>query len=93
MPITQGIFLPGKPERIPANLQEGCVPAKGSMSKIEVNHKKNNGWLSLNFAMASTMRIAQITVDNHELWLYEVDGEYIRKFYPPSHHTDLPHHH
>lgn len=47
------------------------------MSKIEVDAKKNNGWLSLNFAMASTMRIAQISVDNHELWLYEIDGEYV----------------
>lgn len=71
--------MPGKPEKIPHGLWEGCVATKGSMSKIDVDAKKNNGWLSLNFIMASTMRIAQISIDNHELWLYEVDGEYIGK--------------
>jgi hypothetical protein len=77
--LTEGQFLPGKPELIPYGLQEGCVPANGSMSVIEVDARANNGWVSVNLAMASTLRIGKFSIDRHELWLYEVDGNYVGK--------------
>lgn len=77
MEITEGPFLPGKPENIPPGLQSGCVAANGSMSTIEVDPKSHGGWVSINIVMASTLRIAEFSIDKHELWLYEVDGEYV----------------
>lgn len=79
MELTQGPFLPGRPDLIPPGLQSGCKAVNGSMSTITVDPNANGKWVSLNFAMASTLRIAKISIDRHELWLYEVDGNYVGK--------------
>ncbi|KAL6854709.1 hypothetical protein ACO1O0_005834 [Amphichorda felina] len=75
--ITEGPFLPGKPENIPPGLQSGCNPADGGMSYIKVDQRKRSGWVSINFVMASTLRIAKLSIDNHDMWIYEIDGQYV----------------
>jgi len=48
------------------------------MSIITVNPADK--WFSLNVVMASTMRASFVAIDNHEMWVYEVDGGYVGKF-------------
>ncbi|UNI24279.1 hypothetical protein JDV02_010038 [Purpureocillium takamizusanense] len=75
--ITEGPFLPGKPETIPPGLESGCQPAEGGMPYFKVNQHARSGWVSINFIMASTLRIGKVSVDNHDMWLYEIDGQFI----------------
>lgn len=54
---------------------EGCVAANGSMETIHVDAKY--GWASLNIVMAATTKGIAFSIDEHDLWLYEVDGQYV----------------
>jgi hypothetical protein len=47
------------------------------MSVVTADPNANEQWISLNFVMASTLRIGRISIDNHQLWLYEIDGVYV----------------
>ncbi len=75
----EGPFLPGKPEKIPAHLQEGCVAATGSNETIEVD--ASDGWASFNIVMAATMKAIVFSIDQHDLWLYEMDGTFFNLFF------------
>lgn len=71
-----------RPDLIPPRVQEGCVASRHENATIVVDPSRNNGWVSMHIVAAAT--IAQITfsVDSHEFWLYEIDGNYVnpRKF-------------
>ncbi|KAH8199586.1 hypothetical protein TruAng_006236 [Truncatella angustata] len=73
---TEGPFLPGKPEAIPDHMWKDCIPAKGENATISVDAK--DGWASLNIVMASTMKAVVFSIDEHDLWLYEVDGHFVQ---------------
>ena len=60
---------------IPPGLQSHCVPSNGSTEVIEVDAA--DGWVSLNFVMAATFMSITFSVDEHEMWLYEADGQFI----------------
>ncbi|OAK94567.1 multicopper oxidase [Phaeosphaeriaceae sp. SRC1lsM3a] len=78
VPSTEGPwFDKGNVSAIPAGMQEGCVASKGQKEIIEVNAHKNGGWLSLNFVMAATFMAATVSIDEHDMWLFEVDGHYV----------------
>ncbi|GKT72168.1 conidial pigment biosynthesis oxidase arb2 brown2 [Colletotrichum tofieldiae] len=65
MKSTQGPYLrAGKPEAIPLHLQHGCVPSEAQ-------------WASLNFIGGATFKTTVFSVDEHDMWVYEVDGSYI----------------
>ncbi|KAB5536176.1 multicopper oxidase-domain-containing protein [Coniochaeta sp. 2T2.1] len=76
MKSTQGPYLrDGRPESIPLHLQQGCVPSEGKKEVIEVDPA--NEWVSLNFIGAATFKTIVFSIDEHEMWVYEVDGSYI----------------
>ncbi|KAF3403687.1 Laccase abr2 [Penicillium rolfsii] len=76
MKSTEGPYLSqGRPEKIPLHLQKGCVPAAGDQEVIHVDPK--NRWASLNFIGAATFKTTIFTVDEHPMWVYEVDGHRI----------------
>ena len=75
MPSTEGPFLPGNQSAIPPELQEGCVATKGATEVLEVDAE--SVWVSLNLVMAATFMAATVSVDKHDMWLYEVDGHYV----------------
>lgn len=76
MKSTEGAFLAaGKPETIPLHLQKGCVPATGERAIVEVDPATE--WVSLNFVGAATFKTIIFSIDEHQMWVYEVDGEYI----------------
>ncbi|KAH7360649.1 laccase-1 [Rhexocercosporidium sp. MPI-PUGE-AT-0058] len=63
---------------IPFGMQEGCVAAnntKDPMSIIKVDPADK--WVSVNVVMASTLRVSTFSIDNHYMWIYEMDGAYI----------------
>jgi FtsP/CotA-like multicopper oxidase with cupredoxin domain len=73
---TQGPYIVEvTPEKIPPGLQIGCVPSNGSTPIIEVDAKDR--WVSLNFVMAATFMSITFSVDEHDMWLYEVDGHFV----------------
>jgi hypothetical protein len=56
-------------------MQEGCSPSWGSEEIIEVDAKDR--WVSINWIGASTFKTIQPSIDEHDMWIYEVDGHYI----------------
>ncbi|KAL7898769.1 multicopper oxidase domain-containing protein [Trichoderma sp. SZMC 28014] len=66
-----------RPDLIPPRVQEGCVPSKHENASIIVDPKKNNGWVSMHVVAAATIAQIAFSIDDHEFWLYEVDGNYV----------------
>ncbi|KAJ9272789.1 hypothetical protein DTO212C5_1050 [Paecilomyces variotii] len=76
VPSTEGPWLAdGNVSAIPPGLQEGCVPYSGPTEVIEVSPADR--WASVNWIGGSTFKTLQPTIDEHEMWIYEVDGHYI----------------
>jgi hypothetical protein len=63
------------PENVPLHLQKGCVAAQGDHEVIDVD--PGEGWASLNFVDASTLKATVFTIAEHPMWVYEVDGHFI----------------
>jgi FtsP/CotA-like multicopper oxidase with cupredoxin domain len=57
-------------------MQEGCVPSQGEGELIEVNADEEK-WVSLNFVGAATFKTIIFSIDDHPMWVYEVDGHFI----------------
>ncbi|KAL9613430.1 MAG: hypothetical protein Q9167_002028 [Letrouitia subvulpina] len=73
---TEGVFLKDKNvDAIPPGLWSGCLPSTGSTEIITVNPSKK--WVSLNWIMAATFREIIFGIDEHDMWIYEIDGQYI----------------
>src|SRR5881398_3084098 len=76
MRSTEGPYLgQGRPETIPLHLQKGCVPATGDQEVIHVD--ATSKWASLNFIGAATFKTIIFSIDEHPMWVYEVDGHRI----------------
>lgn len=60
------------PEKVPYHPQSGCLPATGSNATIDVDPA--DGWVSLNFIGAMSWKQVLPSIDEHPMWLYEVDG-------------------
>lgn len=72
---TQGNFPPTYPDRIPAGLKSGCTPTTGLHEIIEVD--PSEGWVSLKFISAASLKALSFSIDEHPMWVYEVDGSYV----------------
>ncbi|KAF2093011.1 hypothetical protein NA57DRAFT_69387 [Rhizodiscina lignyota] len=64
------------PERIPPHLQSGCVPSPGRNATIEVDPTAR--WVSLNFIGAMASKQIYFSIDEHPMWVYEVDGHWVQ---------------
>nr|A0A4Y6F0M8.1 RecName: Full=Laccase ustL; AltName: Full=Ustilaginoidins biosynthesis cluster protein L; Flags: Precursor [Ustilaginoidea virens]QDF21479.1 laccase [Ustilaginoidea virens] len=64
------------PEKIPAHIQSGCVPSAGSNYTVEVDPA--DGWVSMNFIAAASNKQVDFSIDEHPMWIYEVDGNYVQ---------------
>ncbi|KAJ6445404.1 conidial pigment biosynthesis oxidase Arb2/brown2 [Purpureocillium lavendulum] len=69
-----------RPELIPPHMVDGCVPSAHRNATFIVDPADR--WVSLNFISAATTAQFVFTVDDHDFWVYEVDGNYVnpRKF-------------
>ncbi|KAK3174762.1 hypothetical protein OEA41_002008 [Lepraria neglecta] len=73
--LTQGDFTT-QDSNLPAGLYSGCTPSNGSIEIIEVD--ASNGWASINFISAMSLKSPVVSIDEHPMWVYAVDGHYIQ---------------
>lgn len=60
---------------VPLGLQTGCVESKGSREVFHVDPEQE--WVSFNFIAATAIKTLKISIDEHPMWIYEVDGRWI----------------
>jgi hypothetical protein len=72
---TQGNFSPTYESKIPEGLNSGCSPSTGLYEVIEAD--LNAGWISLKFISASSLKALMFSIDEHLMYIYEVDGSYV----------------
>ncbi|KAE8150101.1 multicopper oxidase-domain-containing protein [Aspergillus avenaceus] len=71
---TQGDFYKDV-SKLPPGLESGCIPTAGTHEVIEVDPRDE--WASLKFISATWLKYLMASVDEHPMWIYEVDGHYI----------------
>ena len=72
---TEGDFNNTNPSAIPAGMWSGCVPTNGSMDLIQVD--ASSEWANLHFISAASEKALTVSIDQHPMWIYAVDGSYI----------------
>ncbi|GMG03889.1 unnamed protein product [Aspergillus oryzae var. brunneus] len=72
---VQGSWPNQKPDAVPSSMHNNCTPSDGGVPIIEVDAK--DGWASLNFIGAQAQKGTTFSVDNHPMWIYEVDGQFV----------------
>lgn len=60
---------------VPFGLQEGCIPSTGPTEVFKVHPRSE--WASFNFIAGTSLKTLRISIDEHPMWVYEVDGHYI----------------
>lgn len=63
------------PDNVPAGLNSGCEPSDGPEYEFMVDASQN--WASFNFISAAGIKALVASIDEHPLYVYEVDGRYI----------------
>ncbi|KAI1830098.1 hypothetical protein DTO013E5_7654 [Penicillium roqueforti] len=61
---------------VPASMFYECHATEAAEEVIEVD--PFNGWASLNFIGSASVSTPIVSINNHSLWVYEVDGLYIK---------------
>lgn len=56
-------------------LNSGCTPTVGLHEIIEVDPQV--GWVSMKFISAAALKALMFSIDEHPMYIYEVDGSYI----------------
>jgi FtsP/CotA-like multicopper oxidase with cupredoxin domain len=64
----------GNPDLMPAGIFEGCTATTGRRETISA---KSNKWIALDIIGANNFVLAVFSIDEHDMWVYAVDGEYI----------------
>lgn len=74
MPVVQGDWE-HHPALLPGGLNSGCIPSEGPMTGFTVDPKAK--WASFNFISAAGLKALVVSIDEHPMYVYEVDGRYI----------------
>jgi FtsP/CotA-like multicopper oxidase with cupredoxin domain len=61
--------------KVPKHMQWECRPSSGSNYTVEVDPA--DGWASFNFIGTASNKQILFSIDEHLMWLYEVDGGYV----------------
>ncbi|KAE8383443.1 Cupredoxin [Aspergillus bertholletiae] len=72
---VQGGWPNQNPSAVPSSMHNNCTPSDGGVPVIKVNAQ--DGWASLNFIGAQAQKGTTFSVDNHTMWIYEVDGQFV----------------
>ncbi|KAE8452253.1 hypothetical protein EG329_000953 [Mollisiaceae sp. DMI_Dod_QoI] len=73
-PLAQTSF-PHNLSVIPPGLFYGCNATSTPGAIIEVD--PHQGWVSMNFISTASLQEMVVSIDNHPMWLYAVDGRYV----------------
>ncbi|KAL2367389.1 conidial pigment biosynthesis oxidase Arb2/brown2, variant 2 [Blastomyces gilchristii SLH14081] len=74
LPSVVGDF-PFDPEKVPEDLYYNCQPNEGQREILTVD--PDDDWVSLNFISSSTIARFMLSIDEHKMWIYAIDGHYI----------------
>jgi FtsP/CotA-like multicopper oxidase with cupredoxin domain len=74
--LGQGDFADTSYYLVPPGLQTGCKATKGSKESFKVDASQK--WIALHFIGALSLKIGTVSIDEHPMWIYAVDGQYIR---------------
>ncbi|PQE05161.1 Multicopper oxidase type 2 protein [Rutstroemia sp. NJR-2017a BVV2] len=74
-PVLQGMNYTAK-GAVPPSLFDECTATDAKEEIINVDPL--NGWASLNFIGSASVSALTVSINNHSLWVYEVDGLYIK---------------
>jgi len=70
--------FPTFPEKIPADVLEQCKPTNGPQETIEVKKgKETAAYIAIDVIGALSLITGVCSIDEHEPWVYAVDGEFI----------------
>ncbi|KAB8079104.1 multicopper oxidase-domain-containing protein [Aspergillus leporis] len=72
---VQGSWPKQNPSAVPESMHSKCTPSDGGVPVIEVDAE--DGWASLNFIGGQAQKGTTFSVDNHPMWIYEVDGQFV----------------
>lgn len=78
LPLTNTFaqtLFPHDLSAVPPGVFSGCNATNSAGSTIEVD--PHNGWVSLNFISTATAQEMVVSIDDHPMWLYAVDGGYV----------------
>ncbi|KAI9375833.1 laccase-1 [Aspergillus egyptiacus] len=73
---VQGDYSPWNISAVPPKLVSECTPSEGDTTIIPVNPDENP-WISLNFIAGVAQKGLTFSLDNHTMWVYEVDGQLV----------------
>lgn len=74
MPPIQGDWE-HHPEKLPPGLIDGCHPSttQETIFTVDARHQ----WASFHFISAASLKVLVVSIDEHPMYVYEVDGRYI----------------
>ncbi|KAG0153209.1 hypothetical protein PDIDSM_5059 [Penicillium digitatum] len=73
--FAQTTFSQHNYSAIPPSLFDQCNATNSMEEVIKVDSQK--GWVSLNLIGSASISVPTVSINNHSLWVYEVDGRYI----------------
>lgn len=62
---------------LPPGIFEGCNPTNGSTEIIKAETPSDNTWIAIDIIGGMNFVVGTISVDEHDMWVYAVDGSYI----------------
>lgn len=72
-PFLQGTY-PSNLSALPPSITE-CQPTNAPLQDFKVNPRDK--WVSFNFISAATLQAPVISIDEHPMWVYAIDGRYV----------------
>ena len=73
--LDQGMNFTSDITKVPPGLLDGCKATNGSNEVILVDAQ--NGWASIHWVSAISVKTPVVSIDEHQMYVYAVDGEYI----------------
>ncbi|KAJ5308882.1 hypothetical protein N7508_004261 [Penicillium antarcticum] len=73
---AQTTYAPHNLSAVPSTLYNECNATEAEEAVIDVESWK--GWASLNFIGSASISVPTVSINNHSMWVYEVDGQYIQ---------------
>lgn len=62
---------------MPPGIFEGCKETKGSTEVVTSHHPGQHSWVAIDFLGAVNFVNGIIAIDDHDMWVYAIDGSYI----------------
>ena len=75
LPSDQGYLGPTNLSALWPSTFDVCEATNGTTEVIEVD--PTQGWASLNFYSPATISIYAVSIDEHPMWVYAIDGRYV----------------